>query len=288
MPSFLILTPLLILPIFALLKFVGCYHAVTLTPAAPSAPTNLSAIPGDNRVSLTWDAYTDPTLIRFGVQRGTISGNYTDTFSSMTNSFVDNTASNGTTFFYAVLAVLQDGESALSNEVSATPAAAVPKPFVKSIVNGSVHNDFPGTPGTKGLLGMRIVVGASDLLVSQLGRNVLAGNSDSHVIKIVDESTNSDLGAVTVQTAGQTPDAFVFGSLTNPVLLKKNSGYYIVSEETAGGDTWKSSDTVVVTEPDAAVPSAVLFDPTADAKYDAAGGVNNCYVPLNFLYVLSA
>ena len=131
---------------------------------------------------------------------------------------------------------------------------------------------------------MTILVGALNLKVSQLGRYVLSPG-DAHLLKIVDQATGQDLGSAIVQTAGQTPDTFVFASLANPVILNKNSFYYIVSEETSGGDSWFSSDTSVTTEADAIVPSAVFNDPTADGAYHAAGSVNNSYGPVNFIYV---
>ena len=284
---FVLLTPFLMLAVVGLLGFIGCQYIFTLD-SFPPPPQNLKATSGSNRVDLSWDLYT--TAIKtFKVKRGTASNNYSSEFSiGVVDSYSDTTAVNGTTYFYVLIAHSDDGDSVPSNEVSATPAVLVPKPFVKQTVNGSVHNDFPGTPGTQGFLGMIIQVGPANLIVSSLGRYIVSGNSSAHLVKIVDQSTNQDLGSVMVQTSGQTPNTFVYSNLAIPVTLLANHVYFIVTQETSADDSWFSSDTHVDTEPDAFVTSAVFDDPTTDNVFHGAGLPGSCAGPVDFKYVVSA
>jgi fibronectin type 3 domain-containing protein len=106
-------------------------NQVSATPAAPvvtpSAPTGLAAVAGNAQVSLTWNASTGATS--YNVKRATTSGGpYAVISSPMGTSFADTTVANGTIYFYVVSAVNSAGESANSNQVSATPAAPVVAP----------------------------------------------------------------------------------------------------------------------------------------------------------------
>ncbi len=75
--SFVLFAPLLLLPIVALLAFVGCDQAFGLHrhDDPKPGPTNLVATPGDGKVILSWDAYEGATA--FTINRGESSGDYT-------------------------------------------------------------------------------------------------------------------------------------------------------------------------------------------------------------------
>ncbi len=92
-------------------------------PATPQPPANLTATAGNAQVSLTWSASTGADTYR--VYRSTVSGGpYSPLASNLTStSYVDATAANGTTYFYVATAVNEGGESAASNQASATPQA---------------------------------------------------------------------------------------------------------------------------------------------------------------------
>src|SRR5262249_32237160 len=96
-----------------------------------------------------------------------------------------------------------------------------------------------------GWLGMEFTTGSSAVSVSQLGRWVVAGNSQSHTLELVDAATGSVLASTTLNTAGQTAGQFAYASLSSPVTLAANHTYYLVSMEDSGGDAWYDSDTVV-------------------------------------------
>jgi hypothetical protein len=89
----------------------------------PAAPTNLNATAGNAQVSLSWIASAAATGYR--VHRGTTSGGpYSTIATDLPNtSYVDSGVTNGVTYYYVVTAVNAVGESASSNQVSATPSA---------------------------------------------------------------------------------------------------------------------------------------------------------------------
>src|SRR5262249_40646661 len=87
------------------------------------APANLQAVAGDAKVSLNWA--TSPGATSYIIERGTGSNAALGTIASnvAATSYTDTSVINGTTYFYAVLAVNSIGTSLSSNQASATPEA---------------------------------------------------------------------------------------------------------------------------------------------------------------------
>ena len=92
-------------------------------PALPAAPTSLSATAGNQQVSLSWTASSGATS--YNVMRGSANGGpYTQLAAATTTSYVDTGLTNGTTYYYVVVAVGPAGPSGNSNQASATPMGA--------------------------------------------------------------------------------------------------------------------------------------------------------------------
>ncbi len=88
--------------------------------AAPSAPTNLLASPGDTAVILTWPAVMGAST--YTVKRATTSGGpYTQIGTTNTPSYTDTGLTNGTTYDYVIVASNSFGDSPLSSQASARP-----------------------------------------------------------------------------------------------------------------------------------------------------------------------
>lgn len=101
----------------------------------PAAPTNLVATAGDGSISLNWDDNGESDFFTYTVYRDEFSGELDDVFvSGLTNSdFIDNSAVNGTTYYYVVTATdIRGNESVLSAEASATPVSGDPEPSFDS------------------------------------------------------------------------------------------------------------------------------------------------------------
>ena len=89
-----------------------------------SAPTGLSATPGDAKVTLSWNAVSGAD--GYYVYRSTTSGSgfaKINTAAVTGTSYVDTTAANNVTYYYHVRAVKGSSESSASNEVSAKPSS---------------------------------------------------------------------------------------------------------------------------------------------------------------------
>lgn len=95
----------------------------------PAAPTALTAIGGDNLVTLDWADNTEPDIARYAVYRSTSPGGpHTAIATGLTfSAYADATAANGTIYHYVVTASDTSlNESDQSAEVSATPQAPPP------------------------------------------------------------------------------------------------------------------------------------------------------------------
>jgi len=95
----------------------------------PAAPSGLSADPADEEVSLSWDAADEAET--YNVYRDTESG--VDASGSPLEegigetSYTDESAENGTTYYYVVTSANPNGEeSGPSNEVEKTPFSNPP------------------------------------------------------------------------------------------------------------------------------------------------------------------
>ena len=113
-------------------------------PAVPSAPTGLAASNGSSSSTLTWTAVTGatPAVTTYNVYRGLATNPTTVLAGAVGNvtTYTDATAVNSTTYFYRVTAVNAVGESAYSNNASATPAAATGLPVLARTVTDGVTN----------------------------------------------------------------------------------------------------------------------------------------------------
>lgn len=89
------------------------------------APTALTALAGNTVVLLSWTAPAG-TVTGYNVYRGTASGNETLLSPSSGPTYTDNTAGNDTFYYYRVTALMAGGESAPSNEVTATLQSSPP------------------------------------------------------------------------------------------------------------------------------------------------------------------
>lgn len=136
-----------------------------------------------------------------------------------------------------------------------TPPSSTPA-FVTTynLNNAPLRNDFSG------FVGMRFTVGSTPLDVTSLGRICVAGNSGTHTVKFVLDSTGVDVPGASagVNMAACSAGQFVYTALGSPITLLANTAYYLASQETAGGDQWYDHG-LLTTTTDAAVNNSVYF-----------------------------
>jgi hypothetical protein len=146
-------------------------------------------------------------------------------------------------------------------------------PFVTSGALSSLRNDFTGYVGFS-------FTPATNFTINQLGRWVVSGNSQTHILKLTDAATGTDLpgGSVTVNTSGATTGAYLYGTLGTPVTLHSGHQYYMTSQETNGGDQFYDLGTVTPTAGTATLNSGAFNN----GSWGTLGTSNQSYGPVNF------
>jgi hypothetical protein len=159
--------------------------------------------------------------------------------------------------------------------VSVPPTAT---PFVTSFVAGTLRNNYSGW------VGLQVTVGATPVTVTELGRIMVSGNSGTHTVKLVRVSDGQDVpgGSVSIAMSGGTVGQFKYATLASPVVLAANTNYWLMSQETFGGDSWSDLNTTVTTTSVATVNTAAYG--TGPGAWVAIAGPNQTYGPVNFKY----
>ena len=136
-----LLTSLFLLPIV-----IGCNGGYFLaTVEVLGAPTMLNATAGNGQVVLSWTAPTgNPVPESYNIYYSSNSGVTPETGTKVsagsTNSYTQTGLTNGTTYYFVVTAVYGAGESAASNQASATPAAPVVIPSAPTNLAATAGN----------------------------------------------------------------------------------------------------------------------------------------------------
>ena len=188
----------------------------------PAVPTGLTTTIGDKTIRLDWANNVESDFASYTVYRTTTSGSgYSMIASGLTASaYTDNTVMNGATYFYAVTAVdTSGGESAQSNEASATPQ---PAPLVHFKLDGN-------TLDSSGKGNHAVVTGSPTYVAGQIAQAIdLNGSSEYFRIPsgVVGNVDNMTIAAwVNWDGGGNWQRIFDFGDSTNRYLyLTPNTG----------------------------------------------------------------
>ena len=147
----------------------------------PAAPTGLttSGVAHDS-VTISWAAPSQGTVTSYRVMRGTETGSLSTIEEDTGNinvEYTDSTVAAETTYYYAVLALSQDGDGAQSTTVSATtPAEAQPVPSSPTglTTSGVAHDSVTigwTTPSKGSVTGYRILRGTDSNSLSAIVQN---------------------------------------------------------------------------------------------------------------------
>ena len=140
-------------------------------PNPPSAPQNLNATGGTSQVSLTWTTPASDggaAITGYKVYRGTVSGSLSLlTTLGVQTAYTDSGVTNGTLYYYQVTALNSGGESARSNQASATPQAPIapsaPQNLVATPGNATMSLTWqaPANSGSAAVTNYKIYRGTS-------------------------------------------------------------------------------------------------------------------------------
>ena len=290
--SFVLLTPILMLAVIALVRFVGCGQVWGLQhvdPWVPDPPINVQPTPRDQSVELRWEYAKNAERFEIWFHADTPTD-----FVVVPNLTIDVTVdaqgvqhgsatvpnlTNGTLYFFTVRAYITDvfGES---EPVSAAPGVTS---FVTVMTLGADRSDFTGRCG----MAVRMNV---DTRVTQLGRvmfaNPVFGNTQPHELSIVDASQPTVvLGMVTWTPEIGKEGMFIYRPLPQPVPLQALHTYYVLTHEQSGEHFHNILGMVVsMTSGVGTIVSGVYDDETTMSGLVPYGTTNQLYGPVDFLY----
>ena len=202
----------------------------------PSAPSAVTASDGTSVgiVRVTWNA--SPGVTGYEVYRDeTMAG-------TSASSPFDDVPGDSNVHQYMVKAWNICGIGAAS--VSDVGYAGVMCPQILLLTGktlGTSRNNYSGWAG------MRFVVGSSPLRVRALGRIYVNGNTRTHELRLINAATKATVTSVLWTPAGEIRNGIGFAPLAAPVTLSAKTEYYLVSKETADGDSFYGCDTAVST-----------------------------------------
>jgi hypothetical protein len=256
-------------------KYAASTPSVSVSITAPAAGTTVSGASVPVTVSTT-GAVVSVQLQVNGANQGSPA-----TAAPFGLTFNTTTLGNGSE---TLSATASDGNGGTAhslpvavnvNNTSPPPAGT---PFVTAFSAGAVRNNYTG------FAGMQFTVSATSLTVTQLGRVYVSG-SGTHLVKLVLASTGADVsgGSVSVPLAGGTAGQFQYAQLNTPIVLQANTAYYLVSQETAGGDAWYDSGPVASTS-----VASIGGPVSGNGSWTVvSGSPRQSYVPVNFQYAAS-
>lgn len=290
---------------------------LTTASTKPFRPGFLTLTAGSgSSVVLSWIDFT-PDETAFEIERRVANGDWTLllTTSPDATTYTDTTALPGVYYDYRIRAITPAGPSSWvsvpaitrSGGASITGAvhspdgntftradfpeqiAYVPTGFdyyppISNFVTFQTLSTSPLRNNFNGWLGCKFTTGPSPVVIRELGRWVLSGNSAPHTVRIVDAVTNQTVpGASTsVATAGA-PVGFAYAPLATPVTLEANHSYYLLSQETSGGDQWYEGNTTLSYVTSIATVNQSVYSSNG-TTFTLANAANNSYIPVSFRY----
>lgn len=110
---------------------VGVVAASSTAVAQPSPPRDLEASAGDAVVNLEWSGSLEGDIVNYRVFKGTNPSRKVEVASTGGElEYRDTNVENGVTYYYHVVALGREGDSAPSNQVNATPRSPRTPPSV--------------------------------------------------------------------------------------------------------------------------------------------------------------
>lgn len=199
---------------------------------------NLAATGGNHQVALTWD--TVPGAEQYRVYRAAIEGGQvTLVGTSATTSLVDTTAINATKYYYAVTASIGNGESFLSDMVSATPSFPITYIGTPSSVTEDVYLQVGHTVGK-----IAVAIGVNGLTDDAAYAGKEAANLLANLVYYKQNSDPAYAGETKIRYDSDASGNKVYWATFEPT----EAGYYTyyAKASTDNGEHYLNSPSVTV------------------------------------------
>jgi hypothetical protein len=248
--------------------YTATASATTQAPAAPAAPSNLTAAaPTTSRVDLTWsDNSTDES--GFKVERSTDGTNFTQiaTVGANAMGYAATGLSPSTAYSFRVRATGAGGDSPYSNVATATTPAPQPTPLIsEDFASGSAN--FTATGGTWAATG-----GAYQLSAPDTTTAAPLNNRSVHATAVSGDFTLDADASVANTSSAWNDFAVVFG------YQDPGNYYFFSSNESNDGATsgiFRVANGVSTELAD--VPGTITAGTTYHVRVERSGGQINAY-----------
>jgi hypothetical protein len=112
----------------------------------------------------------------------------------------------------------------------------------------------------------------------------VGNDTATHSLRLVNASTGAQVASVTVDVNGAPASTYVYANLASPVILSANTTYYLLSQETMGGDRWYNYDTIAVTTSAGTDIGVVYAFNDSPSSFIVGGGTGQAFGPPNLVY----
>lgn len=210
----------------------GVSNEISATPVnpIPSAPTLNSVTPGDQTATMAWGAASGATSYK--IKYGTSTGSYGSPVSvGNVTSYEVTGLTNGTTYYFVVMASNLAGDSSVSNEISAMPQVAAPSAPTLSSVTAGDHAVTASWGSVSGAASYKVKYGTSTGSYTQ---TISVGNVTSYQVINLTNATTYYVVVTAVNAGGES-------SVSNEISATPQASSLSYGSDQATGGTSSAS-----------------------------------------------
>lgn len=193
-------------------------YTVTVTRAAPAAPTGVTATPiSTTAIDISWSAVAGATSYNLYWSTTSGVGKSGTKLAGVTSVHHDTGLTIGTPYYYVVTALNSGGESIASTQVSATPAAFINAQFIVNAADGTGVQEAVSVTDGGGAHGPAITSGVTATLNgTPLLYNSGKGDYEGSVTIVAGAAVNLSVTVNGIVYTASTTQYTTFPTVTSP------------------------------------------------------------------------